>query len=322
MQQHHLTDQQVLDYRARSLAPRELLRVDDHLSICSTCRDRLWNEMETGPMIASLRNLADAATDPTVHKRKRLWTAVAAIAAVLIATVALVIVMRTPSTPVLKTATVSSTPAPIAPIPPTPATPQMPDEYQTLLERTRREGKFDRAPVLRDLIRKDSVLLAPGRTDESHAVRGPIGTVVLSDKPAFRWQPVAAATQYVVAVFDSNFEKVMESPALTTAEWIPSKALPRGKTYSWQVTATVDGAAVRFPKPPAAEAVFRVIDSSRFTELSRTKQEYPDSHVLLAALYAKEGLLDDSEAELKLADPTEARPLLESLRQIRSSTTH
>jgi hypothetical protein len=51
----HLTDEQVDRFRNRALAPAELLELDEHVSICNECRDRLYAENRVSDGIRSLR---------------------------------------------------------------------------------------------------------------------------------------------------------------------------------------------------------------------------------------------------------------------------
>jgi len=120
-----------------------------------------------------------------------------------------------------------------------------------------------------------------------------------------------------VAVFDENFEKVMESPALTGTEWEPDRPLPRGRIYNWQVTATIGGKTVHAPTPPAPEARFQVVAQEIADQMEAARRDHPDNHVLLAALYAKAGALADAGRELHLlaaVDPGTAAALRQSLK--------
>jgi hypothetical protein len=299
----HLSEQQILAYKARTLSPSELLHLDDHISSCSTCRDRMWSNLHADRMVTSLRNQLHATADPSARRKTPvfLWAAAAAILVIAIALAA----SRMRSVP--------ETPAPPVAVQPA----AVPDPFQEVLDRAKREGTVERATVLDELIRKEGTLLAGSAPERSWSVVAPAGTVVLTDRPWLKWQTVPGATRYVVSIFDTDFNKVASSPALTTGEWQPSAALPRGRSYSWQVTATVKGEAIRFPRPPAPEAVFRVLEAEKAAELEKVKQARAGDHLLLGILYSKEGLLDEAETEFRLADPAEAKPLLESLARIR-----
>jgi hypothetical protein len=150
----------------------------------------------------------------------------------------------------------------------------------------------------------------------------PLGTVVESDRPTFRWRPLTGARGYIVAVYDSRLDKVAASPTLTTTEWRPALPLRRGVTYSWQITALGDGLERTAPAPPAPEARFKVLEQEQVEALAQARRRVPRSHLLLAMQFAAAGLLDDAERELRAlvsVDPDSrlARELLESLRAAR-----
>ena len=150
------------------------------------------------------------------------------------------------------------------------------------------------------------------------AVVEPVGNVVLSNQPTFRWSTLEGATGYVVEVYDDQFKLVASSPELTNRSW--STSLGRGKVYSWQVKAIKDGQEVTSPRPPAPQAKFRVLDQAKANEIAKAKRAYASSHLTLGLLYADAGLLREAEQEFRLlrrANPDSeiARNLL---RQIQS----
>ena len=53
-QPEHLTEEQFAHYLSRTLAPAELLELDEHIAFCGVCRDRLYREESAG---AELRRL-------------------------------------------------------------------------------------------------------------------------------------------------------------------------------------------------------------------------------------------------------------------------
>lgn len=305
----HLSEQQILAYQARTLSPSELLHLDDHLSSCAACRDRMWDNLNADRMVTSVRNQLHAVADPSVHRKVPTFVWTAAAAALLIAIgIGGGRMLRTPAVPEQVAQVLAQ---------PTKAIEPLPSAYQEAFERAKREGTVERATILNELIRKEGTLLSGGTATPSFAVVAPMGTVVLTDRPWLKWQTVPGARLYTAAIFDADFNKVAESPALASTEWQPSQPLPRGKTYTWQVTAKVKDETIRFPRPPAPEAVFRVLDTSTADALEQTRMVRGDSHLLMGILYANVGLLDDAEAELKLADPREAQKLLDSLSRIR-----
>ncbi len=150
----------------------------------------------------------------------------------------------------------------------------------------------------------------------------PVGTVVRSDRPTFRWQPLAGALHYTIAVFDKDFNEVATSEPLTATEWTPAQPLKRGVVYTWQVTALKDGKEITVPSTPAPEARFRVLEQSAFESLERAQSQHPTSHLTLGILYAQAGLLDDAEREFEAlvnANPQSAvaQKLLNNVKALR-----
>jgi hypothetical protein len=130
------------------------------------------------------------------------------------------------------------------------------------------------------------------------ALVAPVGKVVRESQPTLRWQSLAGAKSYQVAVVDSKFRVVAQSPVLTDTQWTLTQALPRGANYSWQITATQeDGAKVNSPVAPAPQAKFRVMEQSAFDEVARMENSGVRSHLLRGVVYAGAGLLDEARAE-------------------------
>ena len=153
---------------------------------------------------------------------------------------------------------------------------------------------------------------------DQFSVLEPAGSVLLTDKPAFRWSTLDGATGYVVEVYDEQFNLVSSSPQLSNASW--TTTLPRGKVYSWQVKAIKDGQEITSPRPPAPQAKFRVVDQAKANELAQAKRAYGSSHLTLALLYADAGLLKEAEQQLRLLRRTNPNSDLANklLRQIQT----
>jgi anti-sigma factor RsiW len=173
-----------------------------------------------------------------------------------------------------------------------------------------------------DLARRAESLM--GRTSPARAFApvSPVGTAVLTDRPAFTWTPLDGATRYSVRVFDDRFNQVAASGALVSASWSVPAPLARGATFAWQVTAVKDGVSTTVPSTPDPEARFIVIDSAGAEAMTRAKASYADTHLALGVLFARAGLLDEARAELQalvLANPdsTVARDLLQDVEQRR-----
>jgi hypothetical protein len=126
----------------------------------------------------------------------------------------------------------------------------------------------------------------------------PVGTVVESDRPLFRWSAMPGASGYRVAVFDTRFDEVAGSEAIAGTEWTPARPLPRGATLSWQISATTARGAVQAPVPPAPEARFRVADPATAASLDEARAVARGSHLLLAIAYSRAGIVDAMNNEL------------------------
>jgi hypothetical protein len=203
--------------------------------------------------------------------------------------------------------------AEMTPSPARPAEQALAPEQQAAVQLALSTHRLERAAVLDRLITKRSVLLGAPSEQKSFAVLSPMGTMVLNDRPVFRWEAVAGAGRYVVAVFDDGFQKVAESPSLTATEWTPEQPLARGRVYNWQVTAHVGKRTLRSPAPPAAEARFEVAGLDASMQIENARRENPGNHLLLAVLLAKVGALDEAAQELDALEATDAATA-ESLR--------
>jgi hypothetical protein len=167
-----------------------------------------------------------------------------------------------------------------------------------------------------------SVLMSEGSTESGvpFALETPVGRVTIEDRPQLRWKPLKGATGYQVAVVDDKFRIIETSGQLTTTSWQPSKPLPRGTNYSWQVTATLpDGSKSMSPASPAPQARFRVVERDIHDDIQTQLRSDNPSHLALGVAYARAGLKQEARREFeKLVkqnpDSQIARRLLRSMR--------
>lgn len=174
----------------------------------------------------------------------------------------------------------------------------LPSAYQQEVKAALTNRRVNTPSELQGLIGRTGVLMGTSGPGPGFSLLGPIGTIVKADKPEFHWRPLTGATSYVVAVFDSNFNKVESSQQQSGTEWSPASSLKRGELYSWQVTAIKDGKEIVAPAPPAPDAKFKILDGSKARELEQARRTHPGSHLVLGILYERAGLLDDAEREL------------------------
>lgn len=177
---------------------------------------------------------------------------------------------------------------------------RLPPAYEQMIKNALASQRLDKSPLLAGLIRPDS-LLRKGveKKDVSFSLIDPIGIVLLSDRPTFRWSPLDGATAYTVEVFDEKLNQVISSPQLTETAWGPPRSLQRGHVYSWQVTALKGGEDVSSPRPPAPMAKFRILDEALANEVIQARRDYASTHLMLALIYSKAGLLEEAEREIR-----------------------
>jgi hypothetical protein len=196
----------------------------------------------------------------------------------------------------------------------------LPPAYQNLLKKTLSTQRIDRSSQLQGLTRPPSSLMSSDNQNGEFSVLEPVGRVLNTNQPAFRWSAMEGASGYVVEVYDEQFKLVASSAQLTILSW--ATTLSYGHVYSWQVKATKDGQEITSPRPPAPQAKFRVLDQGKVNELTRAKRAYGSSHLTLALLYADAGLLKEAEQELRLVrkeNPNSdlARTLLRQIQTLR-----
>ncbi len=177
-----------------------------------------------------------------------------------------------------------------------------------------------RPAALDELAAQRITLLNEGADAVPFALSAPVGVVTLAERPTFHWRPLAGADSYTVAVFDADFNRVVQSAPQATTNWSSPVALARGRIYFWQVTATRAGQEIVSPVAPAPRARFKVVDADKAREIEQTQRTRPGSHLVLGILYADAGLLAEAERELQSlvnANPR-SQVALKLLRQVRS----
>src|SRR5262249_6365454 len=134
------------------------------------------------------------------------------------------------------------------------------------------------------------VLMGPGaKRDDTFGLVAPAAAGIVTDRPGFRWQPLAGADGYVVSLYDERSTLLARSPRLSGTDWTPADPLARDRTYVWQVAADRRGDTITAPAPPAPPARFHVVDARSADVLERMEREHGQSHVLLGILYMESG---------------------------------
>jgi hypothetical protein len=340
----HLTIEQIAGFRARSLAPADLLELDRHVAECESCRNRLYDEVHADSDLHSLRrDLAQhLAYDEVVACAEGVAGAGVRSHLDECSMCREEVADLSRFREELNAPRAERTPTPIGPHPSrwpavaalaagvllvaglaywamdqrpqvaqklvrpsVPTETALTSEQQQAMQLALSTHKLEQAPILESIVGREGVLLGAPDPAGQLKLTAPIGTTVLIDRPVFHWQPAADATRYVVAVFDEDFRKVAESPTVTATQWQPESALPRGRVLNWQVTATVGGTSVRAPQPPAPEAKFEVVPTEAAATIDAARRDHPSNHLLLAVILAKAGAVDDVANELDALSATD-----------------
>jgi len=168
---------------------------------------------------------------------------------------------------------------------------------------------------------RGAVLLGPDAEEKGPTLISPVGTVVREQRPLFRWT-IATSNEVQIDLYDRNFEPVMSSGPVKGSDWTCTTSLKRGEMFRWQIRYRDGSNEIVVPSTTSADARFMVLSKSALAELEREEKTHADSHLVLGALYANAGLLDDAERELTAfaaANPASMLPrrLLDSLARLR-----
>ena len=127
----------------------------------------------------------------------------------------------------------------------------------------------------------------------------PVATAIIQDRPTLAWEPLPDADGYDVALFDDLGRPVgrpldVRGPAVVLVD-----PLPRGRVYTWQVTARRGADRITVPAAPEPPARFKVLDRAAADALLDVERAHPDSHVLLGVLALQAGVLEDARRHLR-----------------------
>jgi len=203
---------------------------------------------------------------------------------------------------------------------------QLPALIQQKVKAALQAGKLKAPPALAQLNSQPSTLLSESGNGLPFRLLSPLGQIVRSQQPTFRWQELPGAQSYKITVTDADLNEVATSPTLNATEWRITEPLERGAIYSWQVSALKNGVAVTSPVLPAPQAKFKILDHSTLEMIEQAEHAEPLSHLTRGVLYADAGLLDKAEEELRLLvrqNPQAdlASKLLQSVHSTRAAQT-
>lgn len=311
MNGHHPTAEQLDRYRRRASPAAETIELDAHIAACDRCfeavradahltyaqLEAIVDEREAPAPhlalcevcrgeLADLRAMREALAEQQAPHR-RWWPVAAMLAIALIAGLLLFRGNATSGTVALNQPQEEPSGPKVPPPQPAPAV------------------ALKKPQILDTLLTKPAVLRGAVGT-ETFALHAPVATVVLGDRPSFRWVEVPGATSYEIAVIDVERGTMATSGKSAAPSWRSAAPLPRGRTYAWQVAAIKSSGRVVAPGRDAAEARFHV------AEASRVDGETPlERGVALANL----GALDDAEREFEAGGATDLLQQIRAWRQ-------
>jgi len=147
------------------------------------------------------------------------------------------------------------------------------------------------APAVLSALNPTSGSLRGTAANRDLEILSPIGIVTLDARPRFQWRGKASA-RYDVSLFDDAMREW--NGHTNTTEWIPPSDLPRGKTYTWQVSTIINGHRIVAPAPPEPEATFRIVDEKTLAAIRDAK-----SHLVAGLLCYDAGAITEARREFE-----------------------
>jgi hypothetical protein len=169
-----------------------------------------------------------------------------------------------------------------------------------------------------DLRAPDSGVLRGSAHSAGFELQSPVYVRVEATRPLLEWTALPNAASYRVVLFRTDLQVIETSPVLpgTRTQWQPTKDLPRGTRIGWQVTAERRGRDPALaPAPPLPPVYFEVLSAAAAERLANARAAIPPSHLLLASIYAREGMRAEARREVEALvrdnpESAEARALL------------
>lgn len=297
---------------------REIIQT--HVEDCTACAEDLSD------LTAVRESMPRKGQD--VAASSNTWKRIAQIAAVVVAAAGVWLLMRQVAQPAVGPAPQVAQTAPstneavgaTAPAPMQAAASLLTADEREVVDRALAAGRVELPATVRALSAPVGTLLGASVPVAPLMPLTPMGTAVLSGTPQFSWRGVTEAQGYTVAVFDGQFNEVARSERVTGTSWTPSKPLPRGATFAWQVTAHMGTREILAPEPPQPEARFLILDEAAAKTLNEQQTRLKDQPLVLGVLLARAGLVSDASRELTRAaqqndTADRAKALLASLKR-------
>ena len=166
----------------------------------------------------------------------------------------------------------------------------LPPIFRVQFQNVLRTQKLNLPAFLADL--RETVNLRGESDYGKKAIISPNAQAERSDRPTFRWRRIPRVGEnYVVTIYDENFNRIAVSPSLQTAEWQSNVTLERGQTYRWQLETN--------QLPETYTAQFKVLDVEAVGRLKAIEKVEPPSSLARGIGYASEGLLKEAEQEFQ-----------------------
>ncbi len=289
----HLAEDEMVAFVARRMPEARHAQASQHVAACELCADS----------VAAMESVRDGTSGSRVYRSRLPWLAVAGAmaAALLVAAVVFFGNGHTSGPP---------QPAIVASLHDAGGAIQL-DAQGSL------RGLDAASPEERDLVRQTlergalpagrvpsltaapGVLLGPGSAAPPNAPLGPLNSRILTYTPRITTQAMSGAENNQVLVTNQNLEPLARSAMITSTEWQPETALPRGVMLLWQVRAWKGGEMVSAPAPPAPPATFELADAQTAARIEQLRSGPQPSHLLAAILCAQAGLREDAVQELQ-----------------------
>src|SRR5204863_1190188 len=101
----------------------------------------------------------------------------------------------------------------------------LPPRYQELVKESLSGGRLERSSLLAGLNRTPSPLMGDGGEANRISVIEPVGKILESSRPTFRWSALPGTTGYYIEIYDEKFGRVATSPKLSANSWTPPQFL-------------------------------------------------------------------------------------------------
>lgn len=183
--------------------------------------------------------------------------------------------------------------------------PNLPSELRASLKSVLSQKRLDVSPILAALTGRANTLAGAGNDRGSLLIISPRGVAVENTFPILEWIPDERAMTYRITVARKSDDAVSETADVSNRQssWKLQKPLPRGETFAWQVESIRDGETIATaPGSSQPEAQFYVLSDREEEELNTARASFGKSHLAMLLTYARFGLTDQAEAELRSLD--------------------